>query len=198
MPFSESVKLEAKKRAHFACVWCQHKELVIEVHHIVPEADRGPNEIDNASTLCPNCHSIYGHNREFRAEMRRRRDWWWERCSETSLPHFAPVLEQVNLHAERLTTLEEQQQQVEGGFQALRNWVVEVFPMAASAISSSHTVTELRQATSGLWDGSTESRVVEVPLPSALHAQGPASLLEGSVYRTHPPTPINPPSDHPS
>ena len=190
MPFSESVKLEAKKRAHFACVWCRSKELFIEVHHIIREADGGPNDINNAATLCPNCHTTYGHNQDFRAEMKRRRNFWWEYCGKISSPDFAPVLEQVNLHAERIAALERREQHRDERFVAFRDWAAQVFPAAASTISSSHTVTELQRATSGLWDGSTESRVLEVPLPS--------SLLEGSVQRTHPPTPINPPSDHSS
>ena len=195
MPFSESVKLEAKKRAHFACVWCRRVELVVEVHHIIREADGGLNEVENAATLCPNCHTSYGHNREFRTEMKRRRNWWWEHCSKTALPDFAPVLEQVNLHAERLAALEKRQLQTDEGFRAFQSWAAQIFPAAETTIRAAHTVTELQQATTGLWDGSTESRVRRVVLPPSLQVRGPASMLEGSVVRTSPPTPIDSPSN---
>ena len=38
----------------------------LEVHHVVPLANRGPDTVDNAVALCPNCHRKchYSHNRE--------------------------------------------------------------------------------------------------------------------------------------
>ena len=57
----------------------------MEVHHIVPEADGGPDTIDNAIVLCFDCHADAGHYnpRQPRgtkfspAELRAARDMWF-------------------------------------------------------------------------------------------------------------------------
>jgi hypothetical protein len=54
----------------------------VEAHHIVPSAEGGPNDIDNAAPLCPNCHSWFGDNLKKRKEIRQMRDWWYEVVTE--------------------------------------------------------------------------------------------------------------------
>ena len=81
MPFPESVKEEAKRRAHYTCAWCQEKKDFIEVHHIVPQDEGGSDELDNAAPLCPGCHMLLGGNPDLRKQMWQRRDWWWEYCA---------------------------------------------------------------------------------------------------------------------
>lgn len=78
MPFSPKTKLEAKYMASFRCCWCRDHRRSIEVHHIIPEAEGGPNTLDNAATLCPNCHSDFGGNPEKRKEIRDRRDYLYQ------------------------------------------------------------------------------------------------------------------------
>lgn len=78
MPFPESVKLDAKRRANFRCVVCQQPW--VEVHHIEPEAEGGPDTIENAAPLCAGCHHQYGGNPELRKQLREMRDHWWARC----------------------------------------------------------------------------------------------------------------------
>ena len=80
MPFPESVKLEAKQQANFRCVVCH--EPWVEVHHIIPQADQGPDTIDNAAPLCGSCHNRYGGNRDLQKQLTEMRDHWWQRCSE--------------------------------------------------------------------------------------------------------------------
>jgi uncharacterized CHY-type Zn-finger protein len=80
MPFSESVKLEAKCKAHFACVAC-HQPFV-EVHHIIPQAQGGSDDIDNAAALCAYCHDLIGGNPEKRKQIRQMRDFWYEFCEK--------------------------------------------------------------------------------------------------------------------
>lgn len=36
----------------------------LEVHHVVPLAKGGPDTIDNAVALCPNCHRAFHHAKE--------------------------------------------------------------------------------------------------------------------------------------
>ena len=80
MPFPEKVKLEAKRKSHFACVIC-HQPFV-EVHHILPEADDGPDDLDNAAPLCGSCHDLFGANPVKRKQIREMRDFWWEICEK--------------------------------------------------------------------------------------------------------------------
>jgi len=79
MAFSEQLKLQVRRRAAFRC--CRCHEIGIEVHHIVPQAQRGPNTEKNAAPLCPNCHTWFGGNSEKRKEISQMRDWWYEVCA---------------------------------------------------------------------------------------------------------------------
>jgi HNH endonuclease len=78
MPFSEPAKLEAKRKAHFCCVVC-HQPFV-EVHHIIPQAAAGTDDLDNAAPLCALCHDHFGGNPDKRKQIREMRDLWYELC----------------------------------------------------------------------------------------------------------------------
>jgi hypothetical protein len=60
----------------------------VNVHHILPEADGGPNTLDNAIVLCLKCHAEAGHYNPRHplgvkyspSELRRHRDEWWKYC----------------------------------------------------------------------------------------------------------------------
>jgi len=79
MAFSEQLKLRVKRRSAFRC--CRCHEIGIEVHHIVPQGEGGPDTEDNAAPLCPNCHTWFGANPEKRKEIRQMREWWYEVCT---------------------------------------------------------------------------------------------------------------------
>lgn len=81
MPFSESDKLQVKRRANFTCCWCQDRRNKVEVHHIIPESEGGPDAEDNAAPLCGSCHDLVGMNPDLRKEIRLRLDHWAEICS---------------------------------------------------------------------------------------------------------------------
>jgi Zn finger protein HypA/HybF involved in hydrogenase expression len=76
MAFSEKIKLTVKKQAGFQC--CRCHEIGIDIHHIIPQADSGTDDIDNAAPLCQNCHDRFGTNPEKRKEIKQMRDWWYE------------------------------------------------------------------------------------------------------------------------
>jgi len=80
MGFPENLKLAVKRRAHFACCLCHG--LGVEVHHIFPEAEAGPETEDNAAPLCPSCHEAYGANPTKRKFIRESRDFWYEICGK--------------------------------------------------------------------------------------------------------------------
>jgi hypothetical protein len=79
MAFTEATKLAVKRKAHFACCLC--RSVGIELHHIIPQADGGPDTEDNAAPLCPSCHETYGANPTKRKFIREARDFWYEICA---------------------------------------------------------------------------------------------------------------------
>lgn len=90
MPFSELLKAQVRKRAHLACCLC--KSLGVEVHHIVPESEDGPDTEENAAPLCPSCHETYGANPQKRKFIREARDLWYEICEN----RLAPGMERLD------------------------------------------------------------------------------------------------------
>jgi len=80
MSFSEETKLKIKKQSQFACCLCH--AIGIEIHHIIPQNEGGPDVEDNAAPLCPSCHEIYGANPEKRKFIREARDFWYEFCAQ--------------------------------------------------------------------------------------------------------------------
>jgi hypothetical protein len=90
MPFTPKVKEDALIACGRCCCLC-HKfcGLKIEVHHIRPEAEQGPNTLDNAIALCFDCHADmrsidHNHpkgNKYSESELRRHRDAWHEKVN---------------------------------------------------------------------------------------------------------------------
>ena len=78
MTFSEAQKFEIRKKAHLRCCLCH--SIGVEVHHIVPQACGGTDDIENGAPLCPSCHEIYGANAEKHKFIREARDFWYEHC----------------------------------------------------------------------------------------------------------------------
>jgi len=110
VPFSATTKLEAKSLANYTCCWCRRSGTPLHVHHIVPEAEGGDSELDNAAPLCPTCHTAFGHNPEFRGDMRARRNDWNERCAKVLEAADPKVLAQLGDVESRMQALEEAQQ----------------------------------------------------------------------------------------
>lgn len=82
MPFPESLKRKIRERALYHCCLCQKISLSLEIHHIIPEANDGPNTEDNAAPLCPGCHDDFGGNPEKRTRIREMRDRWYDICEK--------------------------------------------------------------------------------------------------------------------
>ena len=53
-------------------------EVGVDIHHIVPQAEGGPDDIDNAAPLCQNCHARFGANPQKRKQICEMRDWWYD------------------------------------------------------------------------------------------------------------------------
>jgi HNH endonuclease len=98
--FPEPIRNEVRRRSAFRCCRCQ--KISVEVHHIIPSAEGGPDTLENAAPLCPSCHSDFGANPVKRKEIREMRDWWY-RCIDDGLQSLpAEWLERYDALAERV------------------------------------------------------------------------------------------------
>src|SRR5437667_11791297 len=87
MPFPAEVRERALvAAARHCCVCHRYKGVKVEVHHIIPESDDGPNDLDNAIPLCLDCHTDAGHynprhprgTKFSPTELKVARDTWYE------------------------------------------------------------------------------------------------------------------------
>lgn len=76
MAFTERVKREVRKKACCRCVVCNKP--FVEIHHIIPQAEGGSDDIDNAVPLCAYCHDILGDNPAKRKQLLEMRDIWYK------------------------------------------------------------------------------------------------------------------------
>ena len=89
MPFPPEIKEFALVNSRRCCCVChEFSGRNVNVHHIVQEADGGPNILDNAIVLCFKCHAEAGHYNNHHplgtkyspSELRKHRDSWWKYC----------------------------------------------------------------------------------------------------------------------
>lgn len=111
MPFSENVKQKVKERAHFKCCLCR-KQWATNVHHIIPQAEDGEDDEDNAAPLCPTCHDLYGANPDKRKFIRENRDFWYDLCERSSPPDFQMIREMLEKFGKFVATKEDIQHAV--------------------------------------------------------------------------------------
>ena len=100
MAFSEAVKLEAKRKAHYKCCTCESIDF-LDVHHIIPKKDEDDDSIDNAVALCKKCHDVYGGNLEKRKWIKEKRDFWYEFCENKLKGEKLENLDKLNQYIER-------------------------------------------------------------------------------------------------
>jgi hypothetical protein len=113
MPFSEEIRIRVKKQADFTCCWCNNRDNKVDVHHIVPQANGGPDTEDNAAPLCGSCHDKFGNNPDLRKEIKSRRDHWYEICQKRlefvwSPNLHVPLLDshEINIPTDEKTSLD--------------------------------------------------------------------------------------------
>jgi len=87
MGFSKKIKQQSLiASARHCCVCHRYKGVKVEVHHIIPKAKGGGDDLDNAIVLCFDCHAdLCGYdeshplgNKLTTAELREHRDKWYE------------------------------------------------------------------------------------------------------------------------
>lgn len=90
MPFPRDVRDLALVKSHRRCCVChEFGGRSVNVHHIVQEADGGPNALENAICLCLRCHAEAGHfnsrhpmgTKYSPTELIAHRDQWWGHCA---------------------------------------------------------------------------------------------------------------------
>lgn len=95
MPFPSAIRLEALIACQRQCCLCnERKHTRIQCHHIIQEADGGPDTFDNCIPLCPDCHAEvqafnprhpFGGTPYHSSELKRRRDDWYAAVAGRSL-----------------------------------------------------------------------------------------------------------------
>ena len=90
MAFSEALKVELRARARHKCCLCESH--FVEIHHIVPQAEGGSDEEENAAPLCGGCHARYGNNPDHRKQIREARDQHYLRSAN---PEFSDLLHEL-------------------------------------------------------------------------------------------------------
>lgn len=142
MPFPESVKREAKQKAHYKCVIC-HKPFV-EVHHIIPQHESGPDTLDNTAPLCGYCHDVYGGNPAKRKQIREMREFWWDFCA--NVPTY-PIEMELN---KKLDTISESlhqslltQDRLSRALDDIKAVLKHYYTESADRLSSAQTLSEV-------------------------------------------------------
>ncbi len=96
MPFTDAIKQEVRSKAGYACCLCQLPHISLEIHHIIPQEDGGPDTIDNAVALCPTHHADLGGNREKIKRMKETRDWWYQQVEKKYNPRESTLIQQMS------------------------------------------------------------------------------------------------------
>ncbi len=104
MAFSEALKLAVRRCAHFSCAVCHDHG--VEIHHLLPQAEGGPDTDENACPLCPSCHEKYGANPTKRKFLREARDNWYDLCAKRFVSDAAQIEQFIHLF-ENLATKED-------------------------------------------------------------------------------------------
>ncbi|MCI8466686.1 MAG: HNH endonuclease [Bacilli bacterium] len=76
MAFKESLKEIVRKKSDGRCVICCKP--FVEIHHIIPQSENGPDTIDNAVALCAYCHELLRDSPSKRKKLKEMRDSRYE------------------------------------------------------------------------------------------------------------------------
>lgn len=87
MPFSQKIRQDSLIACQRHCCICHERKYIqMQCHHIIQEADNGPNSFDNCIPLCPDCHAKvkafdprhpFGGTPYHLLELKRLRDDWY-------------------------------------------------------------------------------------------------------------------------
>lgn len=115
MSFSDAVREAVLTRSARRCCVCREfKGVGLEVHHIHPSADGGPDTLKNAILLCFDCHAAAGHynpkhpkgSKFSPAELRIHRDALWKAVADGLVPTLPKTIA-AGVHVQHLVCLSE-------------------------------------------------------------------------------------------
>jgi hypothetical protein len=98
MPFPSDLREKLLLWCDRRCCLCKKAcDVLIEVHHLIPEAAGGTDDEDNAMPLCFDCHGKLSHyddtqpiGTKFKLEeLKKRRDQVYDECTR----HLVPALD---------------------------------------------------------------------------------------------------------
>lgn len=136
MGFPTKVKQEALLLSARHCSVChRYKGVKMEVHHLIQEADGGPNTLDNAIPLCFDCHSDAGHfnNRHPKGSkfsisgLTKSRDSWYKFVSENSIPEKLLISEHIQTSYYVLHTLEILEKTLDNDFSSVNKYKAKTY-----------------------------------------------------------------------
>ncbi len=145
MAFSEETKLNVKKKAMFQC--CRCHLLGVDVHHIIPQKDKGSDDISNAAPLCQNCHDQFGDNPNKRKEITQMRDNWNETVekmygSKTDSLH--PLIEKINYTLEDIKKNQERKERdivdIKSMLKEVSNKVIDGITLGTAPLTASNLI----------------------------------------------------------
>lgn len=142
MPFPDQIKLQVKKKSNFKCCMCN--ALIVDVHHIIPESEGGPNTIDNAAPLCGGCHRSYGNNPDHRKIIKQMRDHWYEICER-----------QNNTIPPEYITINEKIDGMRGDINMVKEVLITHFSTGLKSLENAKSFDDISATTSTLWSGVT-------------------------------------------
>ena len=145
MAFPDSIKKEALSKAHFKCVACH--DPFVEVHHITPQSEGGPDTLDNAAPLCAGCHHTYGANPVYRKQIRQMRDLWYDICEKRFSPSGLEFGRQLNELNETLRTVQAGQVKYQDTLEEIKSVIADYMAGTVSAVKGAETFEEIVGAT---------------------------------------------------
>lgn len=86
MAFTEKLKKEVRMKSDGRCVICHNP--FVEIHHIKPQKENGPDTFDNAVALCAYCHDLFGGNSTKRKQLKEIRDSWYQIVESNKKPQI--------------------------------------------------------------------------------------------------------------
>lgn len=158
MAFSEKIKDEVKRKAHFRCCVCRN--YFVEVHHITPQAHGGTDDIENAAPLCPNCHTNFGDDPTKRKAIRQMRDLCYELCEKSEMnPDVAQFSTKLDGLYEAFQTVKDNQEEQNRALKELKAHFSTYFHEQADQISTAASIDELI-----IVSGSTTASIIDKPI----------------------------------
>ncbi|MFH0775096.1 MAG: HNH endonuclease [bacterium] len=92
----QAIRNELKVEAMHRCCLCLQHENIIEIHHIVPISEGGPDTEENLIVVCPNCHTLIHQPKTMYTpkQLRMYKKKWVSFCAK-GFPLETPI---PNLH----------------------------------------------------------------------------------------------------